>query len=78
MAQAQAFTFDNTTNTKSDGSARYTDPDSRRFSTGSNNGQTTFKQGNTTFQFGSQRSLTDQRYYPEQLFSPNGRPGDDR
>jgi hypothetical protein len=77
MAQAQAFTFDNTTNTKSDGSARYTDPDSR-FSNGGNNGQSTYKFGNSTLQIGRQRSLTDQRYYPEQLFSPNGRPGDDR
>jgi hypothetical protein len=78
VAQAQAFTFENQTTVNGNNSANYNNPADSRFSTGSNNGQTTFKQGNTTFQFGSQRSLTDQRYYPEQLFSPNGRPGDDR
>jgi hypothetical protein len=81
VAQAQAFTFDNTTNTNSDGSAKYTDPDSRFSSGGANgsgNGQSAYKFGNTTLQFGRQRSLTDERYYPDRAFNPNGRPGDAR
>ncbi len=76
---AQAFTFENPAPvTGNNGSANYTNPADSRFSSGSNNGQTTIKQGNTTLQFGGQRSLGDQRYYPEQLFTPNGRPGDGR
>jgi hypothetical protein len=77
LSSAQAFTFENQTTVNGNSSSNYNDPATSRFSTGGNNGQTTIKQGNTTFQFGSQRSLTDQRYYPEHLFSPN-RPGDGR
>jgi hypothetical protein len=43
-----------------------------RFGTG---GGTTIRQGNTTFQFGPQRSF-DQRYNNERMFDPLGRPGD--
>ena len=74
---AQAFTFENQTTAGGSSTSNLNNPATSRFSTGSNNGQTTIRQGNTTFQFGQQRSLTDQRYYPEQLFSPN-RPGDGR
>lgn len=38
------------------------------------NGQSTMKQGNTTFQFGSQRSF-DQRYNTNNLFDPYAREG---
>ena len=38
------------------------------------NGQSTMQQGNTTFQFGSQRSF-DQRYNTNNLFDPYAREG---
>ena len=38
------------------------------------NGQCTMQQGNTTFQFGSQRSF-DQRYNTNNLFDPYAREG---
>jgi len=41
---------------------------------GNDNGQTTFKQGNTTFQFGQQRSLSE-RYNTNNLFGPYTREG---
>jgi hypothetical protein len=72
---AHAFTMDNQSNTTSDGSARYTDPD-ERFS-GSGDGQTTMRQGNTTLQFGSRPSF-DQRYDNSRMFDPLGKPGQDR
>ncbi len=76
---AHAFTFDNTTNTNSDGSAKYVDPD-ERFSGNSNNnnGQTTIRQGNTTMQFGSQRPGSDLNFNTDGMFQPNGRPVGDR
>lgn len=75
---AQAFTFeDQTTANGNSSSSNYTNPAQSRFSSGGSNGQTTIKQGNTTFQFGGQQRPSDQRYYPEQLFSPN-RPADAR
>ena len=40
----------------------------------SDNGQTTVKQGNTTFQFGQQRSFSD-RYSTENMFNPYTREG---
>lgn len=40
----------------------------------SDNGQTTMKQGNTTFQFGQQRSFNE-RYNPNNLFDPYAREG---
>ena len=39
-----------------------------------NNGQSTVKQGNTTFQFGQQRSF-DQRYNTNNIFNPYARDG---
>src|SRR5690242_7555410 len=38
----------------------------------SNNGQTSVKQGNTTFQFGQQRSFSD-RYNTDNIFNPYAR-----
>jgi hypothetical protein len=38
------------------------------------NGQTTIKQGNSTFQFGQQRSF-DQRYSTDNMFNPYTREG---
>jgi hypothetical protein len=40
----------------------------------SNNGQTTVKQGNTTFQFGQQRSFNE-RYNTNNMFDPYAREG---
>jgi hypothetical protein len=73
---AQAFTFDNqtTAGASSSGSSSYTNPAQSRMLTNNGEGQRTIQQGNTTLQFGSRPSLTDERYYPEQLFQPNGRP----
>jgi hypothetical protein len=73
---AHAFTIDDQSNTNSDGSARYTDPDAR-FS-GSGSGQTTLQQGNTTIRFGGQSQSFDQRYNSNQMFNPLGRPDTDR
>ncbi|HEY7999905.1 MAG TPA: hypothetical protein VIE87_13885 [Pseudolabrys sp.] len=72
---ARAFTMDTQSNTSADGSARYTDPDSRL--TGSGDGQTTLRQGNTTLQFGN-RPTFEQRYDNSRMFQPLGRPGEDR
>ena len=72
---ARAFTIDDHSNTNADGSARYTDPD-ERFS-GSADGKTIIRQGNTTFQFGQGQSF-DQRYDANRMFTPLDRPGDDR
>jgi len=69
---AQAFTIDDRSTTNPDGTAKFSDTDPRRFGSGTD-GQTTIRQGNTTFQFGGQRSF-DQRYSKEQMFEPNGRP----
>ena len=41
---------------------------------GNENGQTTYKQGNATFQFGNQRSF-DQRYNTDNIFNPYAREG---
>ena len=41
---------------------------------GSENGQTTIKQGNSTLQFGNQQSF-GQRYNNENLFNPYAREG---
>jgi len=73
---AHAFTIDDQSNTNSDGSARYADPDAR-FS-GSGTGQTTIQQGNATLRFGGQQGTFDQRYNPNRMFDPIARPGEDR
>jgi hypothetical protein len=73
---AHAFTIEDQSNTNSDGTARYADPDAR-FS-GSGNGQTTIQQGNTTLRFGGQQGTFDQRYNPNQMFDPNARPDSER
>jgi hypothetical protein len=78
---AQAFTFQDSNG--SSGSQGFMDLDkpaapTDRLGTGSRfdseNGQTTMKQGNTTFQFGQQRSF-DQRYNTNNLFDPYAREG---
>jgi hypothetical protein len=75
---AHAFTIDDQSNTNSDGSARYTDPDERFSGTG--NGQNTIQQGNTTIRFGSggEMGSFNQRYNANRMFDPLGRPGDNR
>lgn len=75
---AHAFTIEDQSNTNSNtnSSTRYGDPDAR-FS-GSGNGQTTIQQGNTTLRFGGQQGTFDQRYNPNRMFDPNGRPDDSR
>jgi hypothetical protein len=73
---AHAFTMDSQSNTNSNGTARYTDPD-ERFS-GSGSGQTTFQQGNTTLRFGGQQGSFDQRYDPNRMFEPIARPNGER
>ena len=73
---AHAFTIDDQSNTNSDGTARYTDPDARFSNSG--NGQTTIRQGNTTFRFGGQMGTFDQRYDSNRMFDPLGRPGSER
>ena len=72
---ARAFTIDNQSNSNADGSARYTDPDAR-FS-GSADGKTVIRRGNTTIQFGGTQSF-EQKYNADHMFNPNGRPGEDR
>lgn len=73
---AHAFTIEGQSNTNSDGTARYTDPDARFSRAGT--GQTTLQQGNTTLRFGTQQGSFDQRYNPSRMFDPLGRPGDSR
>jgi len=80
---AQAFTFENQGGVSNDDGSRsaIADPDARvsRFGSGSGNGngQSTFKQGNTTFQFGAQPSF-DRRYDSNRLFDPGSRLNDER
>jgi len=78
---AQAFTIQDSSGSSS--GAGFMDLDKPkappdRFGTGSKfdseNGMSTMKQGNTTFQFGSQRSF-DQRYNTNNLFDPYVREG---
>ena len=73
---AHAFTIDDQSNTNSNGSARYSDPD-ERFS-GSGTGQTTIQQGNATLRFGGQQGSFDQRYNPNRIFDPIDRSGENR
>jgi ABC-type phosphate transport system substrate-binding protein len=73
---ARAFTMDNQSNVSPNGGARYTDPDEQFSGAGSNNGQSVYKQGNTTFHFGSQQNF-DQRYNSDRMFDTLGGPGRD-
>jgi hypothetical protein len=75
MSAAHAFTIDNQSNTNSDGSARYSEPEARFSGTGS---ATTIQQGNTTLRYGGQLGSFDQRYNPNRMFDQNGRPDDNR
>ena len=78
---AQAFTIEDQSGAaKGDGArSAIADPDGRasRFGSGNSNGQSTFKQGNTTLQFGAQPSF-DQRYDNNRLFDPGSRLNDGR
>ena len=76
---AQAFTFENQGGVSNDDGSRnaIADPDARVSRFGSGNGQSTFKQGNTTFQFGAQPSF-NQRYDSNRLFDPGSRLNDER
>lgn len=78
---AQAFTMDNTANTNSDGSAKYTDPDSRFSNSGGSSGNAMngpkYNFGNATVQFGTQRG-SDLHYNTDRMFNPNGSPYGDR
>jgi len=58
---AQAFTFEDQAPVNGSSSSNLNNPATSRFSTGTNNGQTTIRQGNTSLQFGGQRSF-NQRY----------------
>ena len=73
---AHAFTIEDQSNTNSNGTARYSDPD-ERFS-GSGTGQTTIQQGNATLRFGGQQGTFDQRYNPNRMFDPLARPESER
>jgi len=73
---AHAFTIDNQSNTNSDGSARYVDPDEHFSNTGGQ--QNTIQQGNTTLRFGGQSGSFDQRYNSNRMFDPLGRPESER
>jgi hypothetical protein len=66
---AHAFTLEDAPNTKSDGTARYADPDKRFTGSSFKNGQTTIREGNTTVQFGRSQSF-DQRYDANRYFDP--------
>jgi hypothetical protein len=72
---AHAFTMDNQNNTNSDGTARYTDPDQQFSGSGSGNGQTTIREGNTSLRFGGQQGSFDQRYDSNRVFDALTRPG---
>ncbi len=75
---AQAFTLDNSSNTTSNGTARYSDPDEQFSGSSSGSGKTTMRQGNTTFQFGpAGQGSFDQRYNPNRMFDTLGGPGRD-
>ena len=73
---AQAFTIEELGSVSNGDGARnaIADPDGRvsRFGSGSGN---TYKQGNTTIQFGARPSF-DQRYDNSRMFNPLGRPGE--
>jgi hypothetical protein len=75
---AQAFTIEDQGGvSKGEGSrSAIADPDARVSRFGSGNGQSTFKQGNTTFQFGAQPSF-DQRYNSNRMFDPSSRLNDE-
>ena len=74
---AQAFTFEDQGDVSKGDSSRsaIADPDGRVSRFGSSSGQSTIKQGNTTFQFGAQPSF-NQRYDNSHMFEPLGRPGE--
>jgi hypothetical protein len=75
---AQAFTIDNQSGTNSDGSAKYTDPDSRFSNGGSSNSGPKYNFGNATVQFGTGVPGPQERYNTDRMFNPNGQPYGER
>jgi len=75
---AHAFTIDNQSNTHSDGSARYTDPDEQFSGTGTGNNQTILRQGDATLRFGGNQGSFDQRYNANQVFDSLTQSGNNR
>ena len=76
---AHAFTMEGGSN--SDGAAKFNDPTDRARlgNSGSDSSGTTYRQGNTTFQFGPmQQTSPDARFNSDasRMFNPLGRPGD--
>jgi len=75
---AQAFTIEELGSASSGDGARnaIADPDGRvsRFGSSGN----TYKQGNTTLQFGTQQRGGDRYFNTDHMFNPNGRPYGER
>ena len=76
---AQAFTFEQQGGVSNGDGTRsaIADPDARVSRFGSGNGQSTFKQGNTTIQFGGRPSF-NQQYNADRMFDPGSRLNDER
>ena len=76
---AQAFTIEEqgSVSNGDGGRSAIADPDARVSRFGSGNGQSTFKQGNSTLQFGVQPSF-NQRYDNNRMFDPGSRLNDER
>mgnify|MGYP001612798209 CR=1 FL=1 len=76
---AHAFTIEDMGGVSKGEGARgtITDSDGRDSRFRNSNGQSTFKQGNTTLQFGAQPSF-NQRYDNNRLFDPGSRLNDER
>ena len=74
---AQAFTIEELGASNGDGARNaIADPDGRvsRFGSSGN----TYKQGNTTLQFGTQQRGGDRYFNTDHMFNPNGRPYGER
>ena len=71
---AQAFTFENQ-GPAGDAAARF---DQDRKFTGSGNNAGTYKQGNTTIQFGGRPGSVNQQYNSDRMFDPAARLNSER
>lgn len=71
-AGAHAFTIDNAAPGNTGGATQFTDPADRAKSrmTGDSNDRSTYRNGNTTLQFGGRESF-DQRNNTDRYFNPN-------
>ncbi|MDP2294316.1 MAG: hypothetical protein Q8M24_02500 [Pseudolabrys sp.] len=71
-AGAQAFTIDNAAPGNTGDATKFTDPADRAKSrmTGDSSDRSTYRNGNTTLQFGGRESF-DQRNNTDRYFSPN-------